>query len=193
MTTTPAKLPGSLDANKRISMWIKVHADGTIEVMPGKVDIGQGISTALAQIAADELGVKIERIRMVRANTVTGPDEGVTSGSQSIQESGTAIRWVCAEVRAIYLKTAADGDDPMASPMKASDLSGQPPAIVITAEFDPLRDEGEAYAARLKQAGVAVEATRYDGQIHGFYGNAAIDDGMKAIAQVSAGLKAALG
>ncbi len=91
-----------------------------------------------------------------------------------------------------YLKTAADGDDPMASPMKATDLSGLPPAIVITAEFDPLRDEGEAYASRLKQAGVAVEATRYDGQIHAFYGNAAIDDGMKAIEQVRAGLKAAL-
>ncbi len=105
--STPVKLPGSLDANKLISSWIKVHGDGTIELMPGKVDIGQGISTALAQIAADELGVKFERIRMVRANTVTGPDEGVTSGSQSIQESGTAIRWVCAEVRAIYLNAAA--------------------------------------------------------------------------------------
>ncbi len=92
-----------------------------------------------------------------------------------------------------YLKSPADGNDPMASPLKADDLSGLPPAIVITAEFDPLRDEGEAYAARLKQAGVAVQSQRYDGQIHGFYGNAAIDDGMKAIDQVSAAVKAALG
>lgn len=106
--STPAKLPGSLEANKRISKWVKVRADGTIEITPGKVDIGQGISTALAQIAADELGVKLGRIRMVRASTAFSPDEGVTSGSQSIQESGTALRWLCAEVRAIYLAAAAD-------------------------------------------------------------------------------------
>jgi CO/xanthine dehydrogenase Mo-binding subunit len=104
----PARLPGSLEANKRIARWVKVHKDGTIELTPGKVDIGQGISTALAQIAADELGVRLERIRMVRASTAFSPDEGVTSGSQSIQESGTAIRWVCAEVRAIYLAAAAE-------------------------------------------------------------------------------------
>ncbi len=104
----PEKLPGSLETNKRISNWLKFNADGTIDVMPGKVDIGQGISTALAQIAADELAVKIERIRMVRPSTAHSPDEGVTSGSQSIQESGTAIRWVCAEARAIYLAAAAE-------------------------------------------------------------------------------------
>lgn len=106
--STPARLPGSLETNKRIGAWVKVHKEGTIEIRPGKVDIGQGISTALAQIAADELGIKLDRIRMVRATTVSSPDEGVTSGSQSIQESGTAIRWVCAEVRAIYLALAAE-------------------------------------------------------------------------------------
>lgn len=106
--STPAKLPGSLETNRRISKWIKVSADGSIRITPGKVDIGQGISTALAQIAADELGVKLERIRMVRADTVFSPDEGVTSGSQSIQESGTALRWVCAEVRSIYRAAAAE-------------------------------------------------------------------------------------
>jgi CO/xanthine dehydrogenase Mo-binding subunit len=106
--STPVKLPGSLETNKRMSLWVKVRADGTIEIKPGKVDIGQGISTALAQIATDELGVNLDRIRMVRASTAFSPDEGVTAGSQSIQESGTALRWVCAEVRAIYLAAAAE-------------------------------------------------------------------------------------
>jgi CO/xanthine dehydrogenase Mo-binding subunit len=106
--SAPAKLPGSLETNKRISQWIKIAADGTIEVSPGKVDIGQGITTALTQIAADELGVKPGRIRMIRASTAFSPDEGVTSGSLSVQESGTAIRWVCAEVRAIFLAAAAE-------------------------------------------------------------------------------------
>ena len=104
----PAKLPGSLNSNRRLSQWIKVHADGVVEITPGKVEIGQGIVTALAQIAADELDIPLARIRMVRASTAASPDEGVTSGSQSIQESGAALRFACAEARAIYLAAAAE-------------------------------------------------------------------------------------
>lgn len=73
-----------------------------------------------------------------------------------------------------YLENESDGNDPYASPMMASDLSGLPPAIVITAELDPLRDEGEAYAERLAAAGVSVKATRYDGVAHEFFGLAGV-------------------
>jgi CO/xanthine dehydrogenase Mo-binding subunit len=121
MTTTTARLPGSLETNKRISKWIRIDAGGIIDVMPGKVEIGQGIVTALSQIAADELGVRRERIRLVRASTAFSPDEGVTSGSQSVQESGTAIRWVCAEVRAIYLAAAAERLGVQADKLKLDD------------------------------------------------------------------------
>lgn len=68
-----------------------------------------------------------------------------------------------------YLTTAEDGKDPLASPLQAGDLSGLPRAFVLTAEFDPLRDEGEAYAARLREAGVQVSHKRFDGQIHAFF------------------------
>ncbi|MEA2835569.1 MAG: hypothetical protein QOD89_119 [Bradyrhizobium sp.] len=77
-------------------------------ISPGKVEIGQGIVTALAQIAADELDIDIGRVRMIRATTAGSPNEGVTSGSLSVQQSGRAVRHVCAEVRQIFLAAAAD-------------------------------------------------------------------------------------
>jgi acetyl esterase len=80
-----------------------------------------------------------------------------------------------------YLSSMADSSNPHASPLQVSDASGLPPATIITAGFDPLRDEGEAYGEKLKAAGVPVSITRYDGMIHGFYALAhALDDGKKA-------------
>ncbi|MCX7154688.1 MAG: molybdopterin-dependent oxidoreductase [Proteobacteria bacterium] len=101
------KLPGSLHVNRRLGQWLKFHADGRVSVYSGKVEIGQGIVTALAQIAAEELDLTLARVRMVPACTATSPDEQVTSGSMSVQESGTALRHACAEARAIYLEAAA--------------------------------------------------------------------------------------
>ena len=102
------KLPVSLAANPKLSSWIRFSPEGHVTLSPGKVEIGQGIVTALAQIAADELDVDIGRVRMVRASTAASPNEGVTSGSLSVQQSGRAIRQVCAEVRHIFLELASD-------------------------------------------------------------------------------------
>src|SRR5258708_9143497 len=102
------KLPPSLAANPNLSSWIKISAEGHLVISPGKVEIGQGIVTALAQIAADELDVDIGRVKMVRASTAGSPNEGVTSGSLSVQHSGRAIRLACPEVRQLFLDAASD-------------------------------------------------------------------------------------
>ncbi|TYL84538.1 xanthine dehydrogenase family protein molybdopterin-binding subunit [Bradyrhizobium cytisi] len=102
------KLPLSLAANPRLSSWVKFTGEGRVAISPGKVEIGQGIVTALAQIAADELDIEIGRIDMIRASTAASPNEGVTSGSLSIQQSGRALRHVCSEVRQRFLAAASE-------------------------------------------------------------------------------------
>ncbi|MBO0848409.1 MAG: molybdopterin-dependent oxidoreductase, partial [Pseudonocardia sp.] len=101
------ELPPTLAANPRLSDWVAFDAGGTVTVRSGKVEIGQGVLTALAQIVAEELDVRPGRVRMVAARTGTSPDEGLTSGSMSMQHSGAALRQVCAEVRAICVRAAA--------------------------------------------------------------------------------------
>jgi acetyl esterase len=93
-----------------------------------------------------------------------------------------------------YLGPQGDGRHPYASPIAADDLSGLPPATIITAEFDPLRDEGDAYAARLRAAGVSVRHTRYAGLIHGFVSLGAVfSQARTAIDAMAADVRTALG
>jgi nicotinate dehydrogenase subunit B len=124
--TSGTPLPGSLETNRRLSQWLRLGADGVVEVCSGKVEIGQGILTAIAQIVADELDVEMARIRMVPATTAASPNEGVTSGSLSIQQSGLALRYACAEARAVYLDAAAQrlGVDVQSLEVRDGDIVG---------------------------------------------------------------------
>ena len=100
-------LPGSLNGNRTLDSWIRIAADGGATVCTGKVELGQGIVTALAQIAAEELDLPLARVRMISGDTEKTPNEGFTSGSQSIENGGAALRLAGAEVRAILLDLAA--------------------------------------------------------------------------------------
>jgi nicotinate dehydrogenase subunit B len=101
------KLPGSLANNRMLDAWLRINADGSATIFTGKVELGQGISTALLQIAAEELDLPIARVAMISGDTAQTPDEGYTSGSQSIENGGTAIRLACAEARALLVDAAA--------------------------------------------------------------------------------------
>jgi CO/xanthine dehydrogenase Mo-binding subunit len=103
----PAKLPGSLDANRMLDGWIRISVDGNATVFTGKVELGQGILTALAQIAAEELDLPLARVSIISGDTSRTPNEGQTAGSQSIEASGTALRMAGAEVRSILVDLAA--------------------------------------------------------------------------------------
>lgn len=100
-------LPGSLDDAPFLDSWIRIDASGEITVFTGKAELGQGIKTALIQVAAEELEVTPDEIHLVTADTARTPDEGFTAGSQSMQNSGTAIRNAAAHVRALLLEQAA--------------------------------------------------------------------------------------
>ncbi len=110
----PNVLPKSLQDNPRLDQWVRFEPDRTVTVRSGKIEIGQGILTALTQIAAEELDVPAERVRLVSGETDVTPNEGMTTGSLSIEVSGGAIRLVCAEVRALFVARAAEllGCDP---------------------------------------------------------------------------------
>ncbi|WP_372616958.1 xanthine dehydrogenase family protein molybdopterin-binding subunit [Falsiroseomonas sp.] len=101
------KLPGSLHVNRRLDRWLAFDVAGFATITPGKVELGQGILTALAQIAAEELDVALGRIRVRPASTPESPDEAVTSGSLSVQECGMALRHACADTRRIFLGVVA--------------------------------------------------------------------------------------
>ena len=115
------RLPGSLNTNRRLDAWLAIEPNGRVTIFTGKIELGQGIGTALTQIAADELDVKLERIDVVHGDTARTPNEGQTAGSLSVEQSGTALRFACAEARDILVSAAATKLGAAAAELKMSD------------------------------------------------------------------------
>ena len=143
------KLPGSLHVNRRLDRWLSFHAEGFVTIRPGKVELGQGILTALAQISADELDVPLARLRVQPASTPTSPDEAVTSGSLSVQECGAALRHACADARRIVVGVVAQ-------------KTGVPAEQIVVRDGDFVAPDGRvrgSYWAMADDALLAVEAS----------------------------------
>jgi nicotinate dehydrogenase subunit B len=119
----PLPLPGGLNNNRMLDAWLRINANGSVTMFTGKVELGQGILTALTQITADELDVDVKRLEVISGNTALTPNEGVTAGSLSVQDSGTALRFACAEARGLLLQAAAAKLGLAASELSVSDGS----------------------------------------------------------------------
>ena len=121
-------------------------------------------------------------------------DTDGTDGTDGTDDPFLFNRHSVAWYRQHYLSRPGDAASPLASPLRAESLAGLPPALVITAEYDPLRDEGEAYARRLADEGTAVELSRYPGMAHGFFTMiGTLEESRAAIAQAAAHLRKCFG
>ena len=105
--STGSPLPADLAANPVLARWLDFSRNGEVTIRIGKVEYGQGIWTALAQIAAEELQLALARVQMAPVSTGTSPNEGITAGSLSVEDSGSALRQVCAQARDLLLAAAA--------------------------------------------------------------------------------------
>jgi acetyl esterase len=164
------KFPAPLDDCYAAVEWVAANAS-SIGVDPdllavGGDSAGGNLSAAVTLRARDESGPALRMQVLIYPVT----DHDLTTGSYQENADGYLLtRDMMAWFWDHYLADESQGKDPLASPLQAADLSGLPPAFVLTAEFDPLRDEGEAYADRLEEAGVPVTRKRYDGHIHAFW------------------------
>jgi acetyl esterase len=173
-----------------------VEQSAALGIDPNRIAVagdsaGGNLAAVVALMARDRKGPALRHQLLIYPCTDMQPDRWP---SMSENENGfflttDSMVWFYDQ----YAPEAADRTNPYASPIHATDLSGLPPAFVITAEFDPLRDEGEAYAARLAAAGVPCDVQRYDGMIHGFFGMSAMFEQARTANAVAAEkLKAAL-
>jgi len=164
-----SKYPVAVEDSYAALLWIAANADrlgiDRRRIAVGGDSAGGNLATVMALVARDRKGPRLAL--QVLIYPVTDHD----LDTRSYVENATGyvltregMRWFWNH----YLAREAQGHEPYASPLRASSLAGLPPALVITAEYDPLCDEGEAYAARLRDAGVPVTLTRYPGMFHGF-------------------------
>jgi nicotinate dehydrogenase subunit B len=157
------KLPGSLGGAPLLDSWIRIDADG-ITVFTGKAELGQGIRTAIMQVAAEELGLEPEDIILITADTQLTPDEGVTAGSNSMKNSATAVRHAAAQVREILMDLAAERLDVPRETLTAKEASIVTPDGRRIEYLDLIGGDTLHRAAQAKSTFIRPDAYRVIGQ-----------------------------
>ena len=188
-----AKFPAPAEDCYAATAWVAANA-ATLDGDPSRIAVGgdsagANLAAVVALMARDRGGPEL--IYQVLAYPPTDFNFETTSYLENAEGYGltrSSMIWFWNH----YLRTEADGRHPYASPLQAENLRGLPPALVYTAEYDVLRDEGEAYAERLRMAGIPVEGKRYPGLIHGFFSRAPfLDRGKQAIEDACQALRSA--
>ena len=186
------KFPAAVEDCHAATRWVAEHA-AQIGVDPTRIAVGGdsaggNLAAVVSVLCRDAGGPALAGQLLVYPNTLHGADTpSMRDNADPWLFNHHSVDWYWRH----YLARPEDGANPLASPLRTDDLSGLPPALVITAEYDPLRDEGERYAARLRAAGVPVERSRYDGMVHGFFAMAGIlDGGKRALAEAAEFLRA---
>jgi acetyl esterase len=182
------KFPAAVVDCYAATVWVTVNAE-RLGVDPKRISVGGdsaggNLAAVMCLKSREDGGPPIASQAMVYPVTDLSSfeTESYREFEDGYQLTKTEMEWF----RDLYLSSPEDARNPHASPLLARDLSGLPPALIITAECDPLRDEGEAYGKRLRDAGVPVTCTRYAGMIHPFFSLAgAIPQAIKAIQQVA--------
>jgi acetyl esterase len=165
-----ARFPAAVHDCHAATAWVAANA-AEVGADPDRIAVGGdsaggNLAAAVALLARDRADVALAGQLLVYPNTDHGSDTtSMREADDPALFNRTSVAWYWGH----YLSTQEDGLDPLASPLRAPSLAGLPPALVITAEYDPLRDEGEAYARRLAAEGVPAELIRYDGMAHGFF------------------------
>ena len=188
------KFPAAVTDCYAATVWVAANADrlgiDRRRICVGGDSAGGNLGAVISLKSRDEDGPPIALQVMVYP--VTDLSSCETPSYREFAEGHYLTRAQMDWYRDHYLSSAADAKDPYASPLLARDLRGLPPALVITAECDPLRDEGEAYAKRLTEAGVTVTCTRFAGMIHPFFSlSGVLPQAFGAIDQVAAAVRAA--
>ena len=162
--------PAAFDDCYAATSWVAAHADelggDPARVVVAGDSAGGNLAAAVAIAARDRGGPPLAgQLLVYPATDLDFSRPSYRENHEGYLLNTASVQWFWAH----YLGAADPGDDPRAWPMRAEDLTGVAPAFVATAEYDPLRDEGEAYADRLRAAGVPVVLQRYDGMIHAFF------------------------
>ena len=182
------KFPAAVEDAHAATVWVCANAErlgiDVSRIVISGDSAGGNLATVIAMRCRDGGGPALAGQVLIYPVTDIGLSE--TASYRELSEGYFLGRAEMAWFAGHYLSSPEAARNPEASPLIATDLSWLPPALVITAEFDPLRDEGEAYAERLREAGVPVVLTRYPGVIHGFFVmRGAISAGQQAIRQVA--------
>ncbi|ACU72176.1 alpha/beta hydrolase fold protein-3 domain protein [Catenulispora acidiphila DSM 44928] len=150
-------------------------------------DSAGGNLAAVAALLARDAGLRLAGQLLVYPNTdQLAADASMRDNVDPYLFNHRSVSWY----RKHYLTSDEEATNPLASPLLAPDLTALPPALIITAEHDPLRDQGEAYARRLAAAGNSVQLTRYEGMVHGFFTmTGAVDAARHAVAQAAEALR----